>query len=160
MNINLEQKYSDDPRVIEARKQLENAISDCKRDEKEKAKTEREEYKKWYASLSEMERMDEDIRKIKENSKIRTKRLVEKKKKLELKTANDIKRDTRTHLLCQVAGELSSILKKEFGRDLEEGDEKIFAEFLYSQFQSGELIFPVYWKKAEEKLKNEAQTNE
>ena len=155
MNINIEQKYSDDPRVIEARKQLENAISDCERDEKEKAKTEREEYKKWYASLSDEERIDEDMRKMKEKMKL----LAEKKKKLKVKTANDIKRDTRTHLLCQVAGELSSILKKELGRDLEEGDEKIFAEFLYSRFQSGELMFPVYWKKAEEKLKNGAQTN-
>ncbi len=155
MNINIEQKYNDDPRVIEARKQLENAISDCERDEKEKAKTEREEYKKWYASLSDEERIDEDMRKMKEKMKL----LAEKKKKLKVKTANDIKRDTRTHLLCQVAGELSSILKKELGRDLEEGDEKIFAEFLYSRFQSGELMFPVYWKKAEEKLKNGAQTN-
>ncbi len=155
MNINIEQKYSDDPRVVEARKQLENAISDCERDEKEKAKTEREEYKKWYASLSDEERIDEDMRKMKEKMKL----LAEKKKKLKTKTENDIKRDKRTHLLCQVAGELASILKKELKRELEDGDEKIFAEFLYSRFQSGELMFPVYWKKAEEKLKNGAQTN-
>lgn len=105
---------------------------------------EKQRYKEWYNGLSEMEKLEEDIRVSKE----KIKRLNEQKKRIKARQTNDDKRKERNHFLIVLGAEILSLCKKS-GITITEDDVPAVSRALNATYKSGDVIFLSQLEKAQ-----------
>ena len=140
------EKYKNDPKVKGLLDELKATEKEYAEQEKQAKKEEKARYREWYKGLSDIEKIQEDMRvsneKLKDlkNKKRRIERLKEK-------SESQKERDARTHYLVQLGAELDTALKHYYP-NYSTGDPnvlEILKVFLYAKGSSEQPFFPRYW---------------
>lgn len=147
MDNTIIKQIENDPQVKELKEQLKQIEDKYFQEAEDKAKREKQQYKEWYAALSEEEKLTEDIRKSKE----KISEMKKKKQQLSRSKKQSDERTRRNHLLIMLGAEILSLCGKNGITITEEMVSAVAGALSYEYKSSNENIFIANLKK---ELKN------
>ena len=153
MNNDFIEKYKNEPDVKRLLDELKEKEKEYAAKEKDAERQKKAEYRQWYKSLSDGEKISEKLRLIKEQEKEVKAQMREFERK-QNKTEAQKARDERTHFLIQLGAELDTALHHYFP-DYVTGDPdtlEIFKMLLYINDRSNQPFFPSYWSEVSSRI--------